>query len=473
MIKFHITICNLMNKKISYWQIFVLILIFAIFAYFRFNNLDKRIGFDWDQEQFSTQIREIVKNHKLTLLGPRVTSDKGFFLAPYFTYFLIPFYLTTNLHPIALLVFLVIFNILFFITAYFIIKKIFGFLPAICFLLLWSINPVLTTHDTIAWWPIFIPIGIIIVWLILFNIYKKNTSINWICLGLALGFFINMHFQFAFMIVFSFIFLLIYYLIKNKNYLRIKNISLFLLTFICLFIPLIIFDLRHNFLNLNLILNFFINGGVDTQKADPNIWFLVFSNIIQPFVYSKIPLFISLFYFVILIMLYYLFLNKKDFAKVFYLSTLILWIIFPIIFALFGKRPSEYYFIFLYPFLIITITDFFVTLKQIFLFLSLCMIMLFVNWNNLINNTNINFFSLYYKDQLIKKLVPYTVNKKFNISYSVPLGYNNGYKYLLDYYNVKQSDNWNDPLIQIKIPIDKECDLVSGYMGVIIPKELE
>ena len=103
-----------MKKKFQKY-ILPFCIVFLLFAFLRFYNLERRIEFSWDQEQFSTQIREIVRDNKFTLLGPRVTDDKGFFLAPYFTYLLLPFYLTTNLHPSALVPFLYVVNTIFFV----------------------------------------------------------------------------------------------------------------------------------------------------------------------------------------------------------------------------------------------------------------------------------------------------------------------------------------------------------------------
>ena len=87
------------NKK----TVFILISLFFVFMFLRFYNIEERIIFDWDQEQFSYQIKNIVENKDFTLLGPRANNDRGFFLGPYFTYLLVPFYMFRNLHPIALI----------------------------------------------------------------------------------------------------------------------------------------------------------------------------------------------------------------------------------------------------------------------------------------------------------------------------------------------------------------------------------
>ncbi|MFA6533384.1 MAG: hypothetical protein WCT22_05340, partial [Patescibacteria group bacterium] len=104
------------SDKINFFfRLLPVFLVFLLFMFFRFNNFGNRIGFGWDQEQYSTQVRQLIVDHKPVLLGPRTTNDRGFFLAPYFTYLITPFFLLTNLHPYAIGIFLICFNILFFI----------------------------------------------------------------------------------------------------------------------------------------------------------------------------------------------------------------------------------------------------------------------------------------------------------------------------------------------------------------------
>ena len=57
--------------------------------------LRKNYIFDWDQAADYEAVEKIAGG-KLTLIGPRVTSDKGFFLGPWHYYFLVPFFKLTN-----------------------------------------------------------------------------------------------------------------------------------------------------------------------------------------------------------------------------------------------------------------------------------------------------------------------------------------------------------------------------------------
>ncbi len=51
------------------------------------------------------------------------------------------------------------------------------------------------------------------------------------------------------------------------------------------------------------------------------------------------------------------------------------------------------------------------------------------------------------------------------------LGLNSGFNYLIDYYQIKQTGNWKDPLVEIRIP-PKENDVIIYNIGIKIPKEL-
>jgi len=54
-----------------------LIILFFLPRYFEYKN---RFNFDWDQEKMAYESKRIIKDHKLTLIGPRANNDRGFFL---------------------------------------------------------------------------------------------------------------------------------------------------------------------------------------------------------------------------------------------------------------------------------------------------------------------------------------------------------------------------------------------------------
>lgn len=452
-------------------KLFIIILIFILFISLRFYQLEKRISFDWDQEQFSYQVKKILVNNKLTLLGPRVNNDQGFFLGPYFTYLLVPFYLLSNLHPYALIYFVAVYNFLFFFISFFIIRKIFDGKTAFFFCAFWAINPYLIGFDTIPWNPIFIPFGLLMVFYQLHQVYRIGKIRDYFILGLIIGFFNNMHIQFFFIFLFSLIFLIIKNIFQKKLLLK-KTIFVFL-GYLFTFIPLLIFDLRHNFLNIKTFYNLFFSKNSFISK-DRNIWWQVFNYFLDPIIPQKNNFYLTkIIYFIFLLLIIYLVKKTKNFEKKLFASLLFLWLIFPLFFFLYGQRPSEYYFVFLYPFIYLTVIKFLLLFdKKRILLIIVFFIMIWLQKNEIKRRLTINFLGLYYKDKTIKKLKELTEGKKFNISFNTPLGLNHGFSYLIDWYQIKQSGDWNDPLIEIRIPPKNQDVKINDDIGLKIPRDL-
>jgi len=451
-------------------RIFTVIAVLAIIFFLpRFIHLDRRVPFDWDQEKLAYEVKNIITNHKLTLLGPRANNDKGFFLGPQFTYLLLPFFLITKMNPSAFYYFLILYNVLFFFGVFFILKKMFGILKAAVFLIFWSLNPILIENDVAPFWPIFIPFGVLLVWFILYRLEKKNCpKFEWLLLGLVLGFFFNMHFQFIFIFIFTLIFL---FISRKKIRFSFINILFFLIGVLIMFSPLIVFDMRHHYFNANLFFHFF------TDK-DPNnlrnffAWIPVFSNIASPFLFLKgdfLPA--ILFYGIVLSIIIFQITKSKNYYRSLYISSLILWIVFPIFFSIYGKRPSEYYFNFIYPFIILSLTDFFIS-RKLFSFLTCIMILFFVgNFSRI--NTTMNIFGVSFdeKNRVVKRIKLVLGDRKCDIAFNMPRSREVGYTYLFEYYGIRTIGDWKSCVININLP-PRKGDEVFKLLGVTFPKEL-
>jgi len=456
------------NHKHNRIQLLLLAALFILYFLPRFYNIQHRIGFDWDQEKIATEVRNVVRDHKLSLLGPRANNDLGFFLAPYFNYMMIPFFLLTGLHPWAFVIFLIIYNLVFFIIAFFVVRNMFSNQVALSFLFIWALNTVLFEADIGPWWPVVIPLGVIITWNLLWNIYYTNTRHDWALLGLTLGVFVNMHFQFVFIIAFSAVFLILHAR-KTKQF-ALKT-TILLCSFVAVFTPLFLFDLRHQFLNTNLFLHFFTNSDAN-MPHDMFSWIPVLTNAFLPFLFIKLTWLTYLFYGIVGSTMIYLTMKKKKFARLFYISSLVLWGLTLLGFAIYGKRPSEYYYIFTYAFIIVALSDLLITLNKKYILYTLLIVYTLFSVPLIITKISTIGLSLYKKDRAIQKLKTLVEGKKCNISYNVPLGRDNGFKYLVEYYKIKQTGNWSDPLVEIRIPPQGKDIVVEG-IGIKIPPELK
>jgi hypothetical protein len=242
-----------------------------------------------------------------------------------------------------------------------------------------------------------------------------------------------------------------------------------------MFFPLFLFDLRHNFLNAKAFLNFFF-GSEKALNKDFLIWWSIFGNLLKPIILFGDPFKnqwpAKFFYFLNLFILIFLQKKEKGFKKNFFQSSLILWIFFPLAFIFWGKRPAEYYFIFLYPFIYLNLIDFFIVIKKPLILIFFLFVFLISTKENIFSDLKGDYFTFYYKEktaQIIKKKV---FDKKFNISFDVPLGMNHGFNYFFDFYQIKQTSDFSDPLIEVRIP-PKNNDIIIDKIGIKIPKELK
>ncbi len=463
-------------KRISHYSLshsqylLCLLMIFLIFAFFRFYDVHLRIPFAWDQEQFSTQIRDIMRDNKFTLLGPRVIDDNGFFLAPYFTYLLIPFYYITGLSPIALILFIVSVNLAFFCLSAYVVSKLFSMRHSLLFLLIWSLNPLLIRYDIIPWWPILIPLGVIMVWYILDQILTSpKNPIFWSVLGLSIGFFCNMHFQFIFIGMFAFFYLIAgfrQHLITYWSGIVIASVSFFIM-----FTPLILFDIRHENLNYTLFSTFFTERVTDDLPY-LHAWQPVFANVLRSFIGLSYPVMTIIFFTLMFLLLLFLIKKNTNHRRTFYIASASLLIITAIGFSLYGRRPSEYYFIYFMPFIFVALIDGVLTLKIKHLLPAVALALMIINFTELRNVMKEDSFGLYYKNEVVKQMIPYASDKRVNVSYDVPYGLNNGYGYLIDYHGINMTGDPADPLIQIHIPPQKG-DIIVKNIGLYIPPELQ
>jgi len=429
-------------KKIFdlFWKNKILILIAILGLFLRLYHLPNSINFSWDQERDAFTIKQMLVEKKPVLIGPRVVNDNGFMLGPYFFYILLPFYLITNLSPYATILFIAIYNLIFLISSFLIIKKIFSQKIAYFFVFIWSVSPLAIYIDTIAWNPLLVPFLFIFL-LYLLKTLNFNKIKNWLILGFYLGFSFNIHVQLA---ILSFI-TIIFLFIKIPKNIFFKKIIFLLFGFIISFLPLIIFDLRHNFLNLNLFLNFFQNNPF---PKDYFSFISVWANYVFSAFSVKSQNLSIIFWLAILISLFIL--GKKN---IFNKTLFFTWIFFPIIFIIYGQRPSEYYFNFCLPIIVLVFSQIISNLKiNKKIIILICFLISIYSIYSKCKQDHLASFSLANKTIVVKHIKNTVGDQKFNLSYSVSGGQNSGFSYLLDFYKIKPSGDPNDSLIQIVIP---------------------
>ncbi len=444
------------------------LIVFGLFAYFRFSNLPRRIIFNWDQERDATIIRDMVTFKKPVLIGPRVLGPGGFFLPPTFYYLLMPFYLIANLNPSAMIWLLVFYNLAFFIFGGLIVKKMFGWKTSLIFLFLWSIGLQFVSVDTISWNPLIIPIMVLFFMFLIDKFLSKSRPFSSLLLGLVLGLGISFHIQFLGLIPL----LLVSVFLKKDMARKFHNLFLVLVGATIPFLPLLIFDLRHGFINLGLVYNLIFSTGV---KEGFGSFLPVWQNVVNSLLRIDGNISVGIVFYLIVFFVI-IFLYKKTAKKDFWKGILGAWVLFPIAFAVWGKRPSEYYFNYLLPIIVLSFSVFAVTyterLKGFLKLASILIVLLatFLVSRNTCSLLAVNKKSLYYKEQTAIFLSQATKDSSaFNISFDVPLGDDAGYRYLFDYWQVASSNDFKDPLIEVVSFPEKNVHFKFGGAGLSFP----
>lgn len=425
--------------------------------------------FDWDQETLAFQMKGIIQNHDLILIGHRATDAMGFYFGPYFEYLFVPFYYLSRLHPFGVIPLIVFINILFVCLALFVVGRIFGKNIVLGFLFLWAVNPLIIIYDITVWAPLVIPLGYLLTLLILWRIYSKTSVSNFVLLGLVLGFFTQIHSLFFFMDLFVALFLLGMTVQKKISIpVLLRRLPAITIPVLVFFSPLVLFDIRHDYLNLRLFFGYFSRRAVGVVKLGESLD--VLANFFKPLTVVNMQWGIVLFYIAIFVLLVYLIRSKKDFRKLFYSVTLCLWILTAVILLRLTQRPSEYYFLYLYPLITIALLDFFLRVHRV-VAVGFCVLFFAANILTLHKQIQPAIRGLYTKDQIAQTIKRKVGTQPYSIAYDMPAGLNNGYGYLLDWHGIKPSENEKDPLIILRIPACKG-DVVVDTIGIRIPDEL-
>lgn len=312
-------------------------------------------------------IEDIVDKHNITLIGPRSGAIPGVFHGPLWIYLNVPAFVIGNGNPVIVGWFWVLLSVVNLLIIYQVGKKMFGYEVGLLSALLLSATQILSVKN------MFNPVGALMLAPVFFYYFWKylhNQKIRDLLFCLfSLGLIIQ--FQMAFgvpILILATTYILIFILQKKLFY--------HLLSFLILLIPLstfIIFDLRHNFLQIHSVLNYLFgtetHGKVDltvlqlTQLRLQETFFDGLGMVVTSFV-PAVLLFVATFFYVC----YKQFKNKKLNFRSPYIIFAYFYFGFWIISFLFKGPIWSYYFWPFLPLIILIIASFYQYINKILFF---------------------------------------------------------------------------------------------------------
>lgn len=323
------------NKTV---QIVLLILILGISLLSRsIEVLNKNYIFGFDQGRDYLAVKNIVIDHKFTLIGSEVGAGaaglSGIFQGPLHYYFLsIPFVLTKG-DPYGGLVLMFVLSMVSVAFSYILGKRIFGAIGGLVMALLMSLSPMFVAQARFVWnsnpSTLFILLAFYFMYL---GLLEKKTKYIFLSAFFS-GFIYN--FQFAVSIPLC-IALITYYvfIVKLRG---IKKYAVLLLGFVFAFLPMFLFEARHNFMGIKGFIMYIFSPKeagaslLPTQKIISDHFNSFFNAFIDVFPKDIISPFILLL--IVLIPSIYFLYKEKDIRIKKFVSFLFL--LFPIYFLAF------------------------------------------------------------------------------------------------------------------------------------------
>lgn len=231
-------------------------------AILRFWNLESYLYFNLDEERDLFIIRKILFDHHPTLIGGSIPG--GIYLGPGYFYITSVFAYLTRMDPVGLGLTAAILGTIQIPLTYLVGRKLFskkvGFIAAA----LYATSYLVVIYNKIYWPLTFTPLVTLIVYFVLAKIVL-DKKIKWI---LVLFLVLTLGIQsdpatFSLMLLTILSYKLFNIPLKNRY--TLYGVCLLFLSHL----PLLFFDLRHDFLNFRAILNFFSGNGKNSAGINP------------------------------------------------------------------------------------------------------------------------------------------------------------------------------------------------------------
>ncbi|OGG08347.1 hypothetical protein A2154_01510 [Candidatus Gottesmanbacteria bacterium RBG_16_43_7] len=283
--------------------------------------LNHNFLFGFDNGRDFMIARDMVENHKLRLIGAEAGSGsaalKGLFHGPGYYYLLALSYVVFQKNPYGALIIMFLFGITTMVLTYKLTYKIFGRYAAMAALFMVSVSDLVVSQSRFIWGPHPIFPFIILSLFFLYRAYVKPQ------LGIPLALLFaswtyHFHIGVAVPMVLSI-------LISEIFIYRIKSLKIYLLSMFAVilgFLPMLLFELRHNFLALSNLFNYFTDS---TYAKIPINWvffkehlFSYWYNFVNTYLFpfSAIPIMVqTILILVVLGLVFWIIRSEKDHAN--------------------------------------------------------------------------------------------------------------------------------------------------------------
>ena len=240
--------------------------LFGLIFFFRFYKLYEFVTFLSDQGRDAIILKRIITFEHFPAIGAP-SSVGQVYLGPFYYYLVAPFLGLFNFDPVGPAVGVALLSIVGIIAAYFVVKKQISSTVALVFLSLVTFSFVLTEYSRFSWNPNLLPYFSFMTLSFFYLWLEKPTVRGGIIFGALLGFNIQLH-HLGVLLVIPLALFMLWKLIEIRSIKKhLKSFLVAGVAFILSISPLILFDLRHDFLNYRQFYKLFTEGNLASGSS--------------------------------------------------------------------------------------------------------------------------------------------------------------------------------------------------------------
>ncbi|OGK54289.1 hypothetical protein A3H78_01335 [Candidatus Roizmanbacteria bacterium RIFCSPLOWO2_02_FULL_36_11] len=252
-------------KKALGDKYFVSILVlFLIGVFLRFYRFPEFVTFLGDQGRDAIIVKRIITFEHFPAIGAP-TSYGQVYLGPFYYYFMTPWLLLFNFNPLGLAFGVALISAIFIILSYLIVRELFDAKIALITSFYITFSTPLILLSRFSWNPNLAPVFSLLFIFFVIKAFKNGRKIFFILAGVFLALLIQLHYLALLLVP-----VLIYIMLRDrrKSSFTINNIFWLGTSFLVVNLPLVFFDIRHNFLNTrNFIKLYSISNGAKNNFA--------------------------------------------------------------------------------------------------------------------------------------------------------------------------------------------------------------
>jgi len=454
---------RILNILSNNWAL-VITLVMGVFL--RFYKLTGFTTFLGDQGRDAIVVKRILTLEHLPAIGAP-TSIGQVYLGPFYYYFITPWLWFFHLNPVGLVFGVALFSSIYLLINYIIVKELFDKKIALISTIFLSFSSILIDFSRFSWNPNLLPLFTLLTVYFVIKSLKTNKWYFFALSGAFLSFSIQLHYLSLFLIP-SITILLINNLIKkikqsnNVTMKQFVNYLLMLFSFILFSSPLIVFDLRHNFLNSKLFLALFQSSGTSFLTKINSLFDSFYYLNLYSFNINLNKFFVYLLLFFLTIILFTLIKkrsNLKTFIFIFFLTILGM--------SLYSGPKYPHYFVILYPLYYIIISRFLIFPKEAkwekYLTILFIIGFIFLNFQKYPYLRSLPNNQITLSKNVAQKIYDNVNDKKFTVT-ALPEKYSDStYRYFLEIWGKRSLEKDSlEKANELFVVCEKKCDIIIG-----------